>query len=140
MRNPRRTLAVGLAAASVAAVFPFFAGGALLLFPQFTDLVVQAGLVPGAGPEWFGPVFGFGAVALAASAFIVSWKHKSFLVAGLLAASGILFAVPALIATDYLRVIVVPGPILGVVIGMGIFGLGVAKGIGTARMPVVTVR
>lgn len=111
-----------------------------MLFPQFTDLVVEAGLVAGAGPEWFGPVFGFSAVALAASAFIVSWKRKSFLVAGLLAASGVLFAVPALIATDYLRVIVVPGPILGVVIGMGIFGLGVAKGVGAARMPVVAVR
>jgi hypothetical protein len=44
---------------------------------------------------------------------------------------------PALIATEYLSVTVLPGPILGVISGLGIFGLGVAKGIRTARAPVV---
>jgi hypothetical protein len=41
-------LPVELAAATLAAVFPFFAGGALLLLLPFTELVVQAGLIPGA--------------------------------------------------------------------------------------------
>jgi hypothetical protein len=51
-------------------------------------------------------------------------------VAGLFATSGVLFMVPAIIATGYFSVIVVLGPILAVIIGMGIFGLGVAKGMG----------
>ena len=137
MTNSKHVLAVGLAAASLVMVLPFFAGGALVLQPQLAPLVVQAGLVPGAGPAWIGPVLGIGAVALSAAAFVASWKQKSFLVAGLLAASGILFMIPALIATGYLAVIVVPGPILGVFIGLGIFGLGVAKGIRTARATAV---
>jgi hypothetical protein len=58
-------------------------------------------------------------------------------VAGLLVVSVIIFMLPALIATEYLSVTVLPGPILGVISGLGIFGLGVAKGIRTARAPVV---
>ncbi len=50
--------------------------------------------------------------------------------------SGIIFVIPALIATEYLSVIVLPGPILGIISGLGIFGLGVAKGVRTARIPV----
>ena len=48
MTNLKSVLPVGLAAATLAAVFPFFAGGALLLLPTFTELGVQAGLIPGA--------------------------------------------------------------------------------------------
>jgi hypothetical protein len=133
MKNLRYILSIGLAAAALAAVFPFFAGGALLLVPEFAPFVVQAGLLPGAGPAWFGPVFGISAVVLSAAAFIVSWNQKSFLVAGLLIASGTAFMLPALIATGFLAVIVIPGPILGVIIGLGILGLGIAKGIMSAR-------
>jgi hypothetical protein len=43
------------------------------------------------------------------------------------------FMIPTIIATGYFSVIVVPGPILGVIIGMGIFGLRVAKGMETAK-------
>jgi hypothetical protein len=43
------------------------------------------------------------------------------------------FMMPTIIATGYFSVIVVPGPILGIIIGMGIFGLGVAKGMATAE-------
>ena len=43
------------------------------------------------------------------------------------------FMIPTFIATGYFSVIVVPGPILGVIIGLGIFGLGVAKGMETAK-------
>jgi hypothetical protein len=97
---------------------------------------VQLGLVPGAGPPWFVPVVPISALVLAIGAFAVSWKQRSYLVAGLLAASGIIFTVSALVATAYLAVLVVPGPTLGVIIGLGIFGLGVAKGIGTIKTPV----
>lgn len=105
-----------------------------MLLPGLAQLVVQAGLVPGAGPAWFGPVFGISAIVFSAAAFIISWNQGSFLVAGLLAASGMLFAIPAMIATGFFAVIVIPGPILGVIIGLGIFGLGVSKAVGTVRM------
>jgi hypothetical protein len=140
MTNLKRVLSVGLAAASLALVLPFFAGGALVLQPQLAPLVVQAGLVQGAGPAWFGPVVAISAIALAAAAFAVSWKQRSFLVAGLLAASGVLFMIPALIATGYLAVIIFPGPIIGVFLGLAIFGLGVAKGVRSVRAETVIAR
>ena len=88
------------------------------------------------GPAYLGDVDDIGAIASAVGAFVISWKQRSFLVAGLLAISGIIFMIPALIATGYLSVIVLPGPILGVISGLGIFGLGLAKGIRTTRIPV----
>jgi hypothetical protein len=84
--------------------------------------------------------FVISSIALAAAAFVVSWKQRSFPAAGLLAASRIILMVPSLIATGYLAVIVFPGPILGVIFGLIIFGLGVAKGIKTASTAVVTAR
>lgn len=110
-----------------------------MLLPGLAPLIVQVGVVPGTGPAWFVPVVPISAVGLATAAFVVSWKQRSFLVAGLLAVSGIIFMMPALIATEYLSVIVLPGPILGVINGLGIFGLGVAKGIRTARVPVAAL-
>jgi hypothetical protein len=139
MTNSKYVLAVGLAAATLVVVLPFFAGGVLLLQPSFAPLVVQAGLTPGSGPAWFGPVFGISAIVLSIAAFVVSWKQRSYLVAGLLAASGIIFMIPALIATGYFAVIVVPGPILGVIIGLGILGLGLTKTIITVRVVRVAV-
>ncbi len=41
--------------------------------------------------------------------------------------------IPTIIGTGYFSVIVLPGPILRVIIGMGIFGLGMAKGSETAK-------
>jgi hypothetical protein len=70
---------------------------------------------------------------MSAAAFVLSWNRKSFLLAGLLATAGAFFMIPALVATGFLAVIVVPGPILGVIIGLGIMGLGIAKGVRTAR-------
>lgn len=140
MTNLKHVLSVGLAATTLAVVFPFFAGGVLLLQPSLAPLVAQAGLAPGTGPAWFAPVFGLSAIALSTSAFVVSWKQRSFAVAGLLAASGIMFMVPAIIATGYFAVIVIPGPILGVIIGMSILGLGMAKGIRTVRSVTPVVR
>jgi len=87
------------------------------------------------------PVLSLAAMVLATAAFVVSWKQRSYLVAGLLAASGIIFMVPALNSMGYsLEVIVFPGPILGVIFGLVIFGLGMAKGIRTARTVTVAPR
>ena len=141
MTNSKVVLAVGLAAATLVVV-PFFAGGLLLSRPSFAPLMVQAGLTPGAAPEWFGPLFGISAIVLAAAAFVVSWNQRSFLVAGLLAVSGIIYMVPPLIALANVNfaVIVIPGPILGFISGLAIFGLGVAKGLRTAKAAIVIAR
>jgi hypothetical protein len=76
------------------------------------------------------------AIALAAAAFVVSWKQRSFLVAGLLAASGIILMILPLTYMNF----VIPGPIIGVIVGLVILGLGVAKGIRTARAVTVAPR
>lgn len=132
-------LSVGLAAATFAVVLPFLQGVLLLVWPAYPQLVIQAGLAP-ALSLWFGPVIPLVSLALASGAFALAWRRRSFLVAGLLAASGMIFAVTSVIATDYFANMTIPGPILGVVFGLAIFGMGAAKGVGTARMPVVTVR
>jgi hypothetical protein len=116
MTNLKYVLAVGLAAATLAFVLTNVLGG----------------------PAFLGDVDDISAIVSAAAAFVISRKQRSFLVAGLLGASGIIFIVPALIATGYFAVIVLPGPILGVISGLGILGLGVAKGISTASAPVAT--
>jgi hypothetical protein len=112
--NSKLVLAVGLAGATLA----------LVLANTVSGVVLRTGLVP---------VLGIGAIPLAVAALVVSWKQRSFLVAGLLAASGIIGMIPGLIATGYLAVIMFPGPIYGVIYGLGIFGLGAAKGIRTTR-------
>ena len=85
-------------------------------------------------------VFGISTIALAVAAFVLSLKKRSYVVSGLLAASGVMFMIPALIATGYLAFIVFPGPIIGVMLGLAIFGLGVAKGVRTARAETVIAR
>jgi hypothetical protein len=120
MKNSKVVLSVGLAAAALA----------LVLANTVSGVVLRTGLVP---------VIGIGAIPLAVAALVVSWNQRSFLVAGLLAASGIIGMIPGLIATGYLAVIVFPGPIYGVIYGLGIFGLGVAKGIRTTTRAVTAV-
>src|ERR671932_1344823 len=116
MTNPKLTLAVGLAAATLA----------LCLI----NAVGNVALLTKVGPA---PVFSLAAMALAAAAFAVSWKIRSYVLAGLLSASGIIFMVPALNAMGYsFEVIIFPGPILGIIFGLAILGLGVAKGIKAA--------
>jgi hypothetical protein len=112
--NLRLVLAVGLAGATLA----------LVLTNTVSGVMLRTGLVP---------ELGIGAIPLAEAALVVSWNQRSFLVAGLLAASGIIGMIPGLVATGYLAVIVFPGPVYGVIYGLGIFGLGVAKGIITTR-------
>ena len=118
--NSKLVLAVGLAGAALA----------LVLANTVSGVVLRTGLVP---------ELGIGAIPLAVAALVVSWNQRSFLVAGLLAASGIIGMIPGLIATGYLAVIVFPGPIYGVIYGLGIIGLGVAKGIRSTRTPTSAV-
>ena len=84
----------------------------------------------------FAAVVLMGVIPLAAAAFVISWKQRSFMVAGLLAASGVILVILPLANMNF----VIPGPIIGVVVGLGILGLGVAKGIRTARAAVVAAR
>jgi hypothetical protein len=114
MTNSRLVLAVGLAAATLVVFLAVtLSGGAL-----------RAGLAP-----WPG----IGAIVLATAAFVVSWKQRSLLLAGLLAASGVTGIIGGVINTRYFAVIMFPGPILGAIIGVVILGLGVAKGIETLQ-------
>ena len=117
--NSKLLLSVGLAAATLA----------LVLANTVSGMVLRTGLVP---------ELGIGAIPLAVAALVVSWNQRSFLIAGLLAASGIIGIIPGLIATGYLAVIVFPGPIYGVIYGLSIFGLGVAKGIRMNRTATAT--
>ncbi len=114
MTNSKLVLAVGLAAATLVVFLAvILSGGAL-----------RAGLAP-----WPG----IGAIVLATAAFVVSWKQRSLLLAGLLAASGVTGIIAGVINTGYFAVIVFPGPILGAIIGVVILVLGVAKGIETLQ-------
>jgi hypothetical protein len=70
-----------------------------------------------------------GAITFAIAAFVISWKQRSFIVAGLLAASGVILMILPLANMNF----VIPGPILGFIVGLVILGLGVAKGARTAR-------
>jgi hypothetical protein len=120
--NSKLAISMGLAAATLALVLTNVLGGPALL--------QSAGLAA---------AIVISAIALSVAALVVSWKQRSFVVAGLLAASGIILMIPAIIATGYFAVIVFPGPILGVIFGLVIFGLGVAKGIRTASIATLTV-
>jgi hypothetical protein len=114
MTNSKLVLAVGLAAATLVVFLAVtLSGGAL-----------RAGLAP-----WPG----IGAIVLATAAFVVSWKQRSLLLAGLLAASGVTGIIAGVINTGYFAVIMFPGPILGAIIGVVILGLSVAKGIETLQ-------
>jgi hypothetical protein len=114
MTNSKLVLAVGMAAATLVVFLAVtLSGGAL-----------RAGLAP-----WLG----IGAIVLATAAFVVSWKQRSLLWAGLLAASGVTGIIAGVINTGYFAVIMFPGLILGAIIGVVILGLGVAKGIETLQ-------
>ena len=119
--NSKLVIGVGLAAAALAFFLTNAIGGLALLRTAGLGLA---------------PVLGIGAIVLATTAFAVSWKQGSFLVAGLLAAGGTTFAISGLTALANINFAVIefPGPILGVILGLPILGLGIAKGIRTARM------
>lgn len=114
MTNSRTRLAVGLAAATLVVFVVVIAmGGAL-----------RAGLAP-----WPG----IGVAVLAITAFALSREHRSFVVAGLLAVSGVVGVVYALIRTEFLTASSFPGPIFGIILGIPILVLAVAEAIGATR-------
>ena len=76
-----------------------------------------------------------GTTILSILAFVISWNQKSFVVTGLLVASGIILMLPPLANMNF----VIPGPIIGVIAALVILGLGVAKGIQTARMTAAAI-
>ena len=121
MTNSKLVIGVGLAAVALALVLPNLAGGIAVL-----------GLAAGTA-------LNITSIVLSAVAFVVSWKQRSYLVAGLLAVTGVIYMIPALVALASINfaVIVFPGPILGVIFGLAIIGMGVAKGIRTARTAVI---
>jgi hypothetical protein len=112
--SSRSWLAVGLAAATLVVFAVVIAmGGAL-----------NAGLAP-----WPG----IGVAVLAVAAFSASRKSRSFLVAGMLGASGVVGVVYALTQTNFLMAASFPGPIFGVILGLPILGLAVAEAVGASR-------
>jgi hypothetical protein len=141
----QRRLPIGLAAATLIVALLFFAGSVLLNKPWFAAQVAQTGLTL----ESFVAVFAISIIVLSTGTFVISWKHMSFLGAGLLAASGVIFMIHPLTTIFMIHVMIHPqmatgqsavipwGPILIVILGLGILGLGVAKGIKTARTIVI---
>ena len=89
-----------------------------------------------------GPVLAAIINVAAAAAFALSWKQRSFLVSGLLVVAGIVSLTPGLLALISINftVIEIPGPILGLVAGLVIVGLGGATGIRTAKAEPATVK
>jgi hypothetical protein len=77
-------------------------------------------------------LFAVTGVLLAAAAFGVSWGQKSVLISALLLISGTLVTVNAIIATRNFSIIVFPGPIIGVILGLVLLALGIAKSLSTA--------
>lgn len=118
MANKKYSLALGLAITTLALVSINVFGNIALILK--------------AGPT---PVLSIAAIILAAATFVVTWKQRSRLVPGILAVSGLIFMVPAFAAMGYsFQLIIFPGPILGVIFGLVIIGLGVWKAISNARL------
>jgi hypothetical protein len=77
-------------------------------------------------------LFAVTGVLLAAAAFGVSWGQKSVLISTLLLISGTLVTLNAIIASRNFSILVFPGPIIGVILGLILLALGVAKSLSTA--------
>ena len=77
-------------------------------------------------------LFAVTGVLLAAAAFGVSWGQKSVLISALLLISGTLVTVNAIIAARSFSILVFPGPIIGVILGLVLLVLGIAKSLSTA--------
>jgi|SRR5918994_42510 hypothetical protein len=110
--NPKLRLAQGLAIAATIAI------------------LINALL--GISPTQVRLLFAGTGILLAAAAFGVSWGQKSVLISVLLLISGALLAVNETIYTINFSILVIPGPIIGVILGLVVLGLGIAKSISTA--------
>jgi hypothetical protein len=86
--------------------------------------------MPAAG---FAAVVVMSVIVLAVAAFVISWKQRSFVVAGLLAAGGIILMILPSANMNFMF----PGPVIGLIVGLVIFGLGLTKGIKIARTATV---
>ncbi|MFL6494858.1 MAG: hypothetical protein ACJ703_00330, partial [Nitrososphaera sp.] len=83
MTNSKLVIGLGLAATALVLFLTNAIGGPTLLLT---------------GGPGLAAVLGISAIVLATAAFAVSWKQRSFLVAGMLAAGGITFAISGMIA------------------------------------------
>jgi hypothetical protein len=120
MNSSRLKIAVGLAVATLMLVI--------------INAIENVALITKVGPT---PILSLASMATAAAALVVSWKKndKFYLIACLLAVSGIIFMVPALNAMGYsFQTILFPGPILGVIFGLVILALGIAKAVKTGKI------
>lgn len=137
--NSRLLIALILAGASLAVVLTFNVAG---LHPMVEGLAAALGTTD-IGAGLIGSTV---LVALSAAAFVLLLKRRSFLVAGLLAASGVIFLTSPMIVPetplgDSSKVHTPTTAAGGVGIihygsyGLAVLGLGVAKGITSARMP-----
>jgi hypothetical protein len=113
MENTKLNLARGLAIASTISLLIFL-------------INTVGGLLP---PTGRGLVFPVAGMLLAAAAFGISWRQKSVLISVLLLLGGTIQAVNAIIATRNFSIIIFPGPITGVIVGLAIVGLGIVKSI-----------
>ncbi len=120
MSNSKLVIAIGLA------------GAALVL--ALVDAIWSSSLPVDVATG--GIVFGLSTISFSTAAFFISLRKRSVLVSALLVASGIVITIHGVIETRNLSVIYFPGPILGVVFGLWVLALGVAKSIktGMARM------
>jgi hypothetical protein len=143
----QRRLSVGLAAATLVLALLFFASSVLLNDSWYAAIVVQTGL----RLESFVAIFAVSAIVLSTGSFIISCKQRSVLAAGLLAASGVIFMIHPLsiFMMHFMKhtqmaighsAAIPGGPILVVILGLGILGLGVVKGIKTGRTEVAAAR
>lgn len=83
--------------------------------------------------------FGTGVMlVLSATTFVLSLKRRSFLVAGLLVASGAIFLMSPMRAMEHFASEGAMGVIHVGSFGIAILGLGVAQGVGTARLAAKT--
>lgn len=133
MANPRLVVAMVLAGGALAlAVFGMIGEGSITGTSGHASLAAShlAGLSVGHIP-------GLTSLALSAGAFIISWGRRSYIVAGLLIAAGILYMIHLAPFLGDHSVIAFPGPVVGLFLGHVILGLGVAMGIGSAKIRIV---
>jgi hypothetical protein len=80
---------------------------------------------------------GLVALGLSAASFVLSFGQKSYLVAGLLIAAGILYTIHLVPFMGDHGVVAFPGPVVGVLVGHVIFALGATTAIGSVRTRLV---
>lgn len=80
---------------------------------------------------------GLVALGLSAASFVLALGQKSYLVAGLLVAAGVLYTIHLVPFMGDHQVIAFPGPVVGVFIGHVILALGATTAIGSVRTRLV---